>query len=164
RQLRHAGLERGHHQEGDDRHPPPAPRRGPQRAPSPPGPRRAPAGSPGGGDRAGTRAGPRRDVPRLSPGSAPGGRYRRRRRLERGQELGRSPTNPIKPEVSAGEAPPTAGELTRLEPVAKPDHQRSARAVPAHISREAASQNRAKAELSSGKVLAILIGRYMATE
>ena len=42
-QLRHAGLERGHHQGGDDPHPPPAPRRGPERPARAPGARRAAA-------------------------------------------------------------------------------------------------------------------------
>ena len=51
-QLRHAGLERRHHQGGDDPDPPPAPRRGPQRPARAPGARRAPARGAGRGGRA----------------------------------------------------------------------------------------------------------------
>ncbi len=66
RELRHAGLERGHHQGRDGLDPRAPARGGERRAPRPPGPRRAPAR--GSGDRGleGPRARPRGDGRRLS--------------------------------------------------------------------------------------------------
>ena len=64
-QLRHAGLERRHHQGGDDPHPSPAPGRGPQRPARPPGARRAPARGARGRGRGRQGARPRGDVRRL---------------------------------------------------------------------------------------------------
>ena len=65
RQLRHAGLERGHHQEGDDLDPPPAAERGARSEARAPGPRRAAARGAGGGGVTGEGARPRGDVRRL---------------------------------------------------------------------------------------------------
>ncbi|TMK25884.1 MAG: hypothetical protein E6G64_15510, partial [Actinobacteria bacterium] len=87
RQLRDAGLERGHHQGGDDQHPSPAARRGTRRAPGAAGPRRAAARGAGGRGRASQGARPRGDGSRVSARSAARGRCRRRRRLERGKGL-----------------------------------------------------------------------------
>src|SRR4029077_1082376 len=93
RELRQAGLERGHHQEGDDRDSSPPARRGPRCPPRPPGPRRAPPGSAGGRGRPGAGARAGRNVRGLPPGSPVGRGNRSGRRLERSQELAHKPAN-----------------------------------------------------------------------
>ena len=84
-QLRHAGLERGHHQGGDGANPQSPAGRGERRPPRPPGPRRAACRSPR--RRALGREGPhaRGDVRRVRPRPALGRRHRRGRRLARGK-------------------------------------------------------------------------------
>ena len=79
RQLRHAGIERGHHQGGDGAHPRPAAGGGERRAPRPPGARRAPARGSGRRAVCGERGRPRGDVRRLRARPAAGRRHRHRR-------------------------------------------------------------------------------------
>ena len=105
RQLRHAGLERGHHQGGDGRDPPAPARGGEERPPRPPGARRAARrgarrrGLHGEGARA------RGDVPRLPARPAARGRRRRRRQLGRREVVAREAAlrSPIAGARAAGE-------------------------------------------------------------
>ena len=89
RQLRHAGHRRRRDQGGDDPDPRAAARGGERRTPRPAGARRAAARGARDGDERDQGARAPGDVRRLPARSAVGGRRRRRRRLERGQDLAR---------------------------------------------------------------------------
>ena len=87
RQLRHAGLERGHHQGGDGRDPRAAACGGTRSPPRAAGPRRAPTRSARDRGLEGPGARARGDGGRVPARSPTCGRHRGRRRLGRGEEV-----------------------------------------------------------------------------